>query len=313
MEQILDLNQAVPLRLDIPTATDEDQLSNLEKINQTIPGFVDSLTGPIIEISEGTLPQIPLSSLYCKILCHSKSGIFAKKIKCFGVSAREVRNQVALYALENFFSSFKNFDSKKLNFINNSLTQILETGAVSFGVGWSSDEALYRCLCNFYYYSYTHINKYIKESYLYELNKLTEKQSIGRYLLDCYLDISDVQPVIYWTRIDNTLFLAYSSSLANFDSNNDLSKINYSIGLTLEHAVLNLLLKLLIAKSEGKQNGTAKIKIHPCLLWAGMQEHFSKKIIKTLLNKFEIHRLKFNFSLKKMFHDNFFVFIIREK
>lgn len=119
------------IRMDIPILTHQNKLiRHLELINNQITRLVDEVTGPILILKEQENNQLPFSFYECSFL-HKRKNIFCKrKINCIGISARECRNQVVLYALENYFFS------------------LIKMGVpISiYGCGWNLYEAIFRAL-----------------------------------------------------------------------------------------------------------------------------------------------------------------------
>jgi hypothetical protein len=126
------------VRPDVPASQDPAELVAIsDRIVATTGTWTDQVTGPLLALGEGGLDQLPLSASSC--LVADPAGTAAhpvtRRFVCHGLSPREARNQVVLYALEWLGTRVAE------------LTGVLPPGHV-LGAGWSRAEALYRAQVN---------------------------------------------------------------------------------------------------------------------------------------------------------------------
>jgi hypothetical protein len=123
--------QDEPIRPDLSRSTDPVLIGEWQNaISDHIIGLVDTDLGPLIAVGEGDLVQSPLSGSRC--VARAASSIPHRpatlSVICRGLSARETRNQVVLFAVERL------------------AREVVGESGIEIGAGWSPEEAQYRAL-----------------------------------------------------------------------------------------------------------------------------------------------------------------------
>lgn len=123
-----------PVRPDVPTPVDREELIAVQnRIVNTASRWVNIVTGPFLSLGEEELAQIPLSGSRCRVVIpEDLAGAHSVvRIECRAVSAREARNQVALFALEQLATATVQLRGERWR-------------TFAIGAGWTPGEALFR-------------------------------------------------------------------------------------------------------------------------------------------------------------------------
>lgn len=277
-------------RSDICFATNTKKLlSELERINALILPLVDTLFGPILKLEEDSLEQIPLSQIRCHVIARDFSPSEKSfSIHCFGLSARECRNQVVLCAFETFLSSFpiRIEGTTQANFLLKRENQ----DPFAIGVGWSYYEALYRAVKNYAAKIKIKTDPSVWIPLALEDFSLSQKRE-ATYLYGIYTLFSTEYETISYLKLEGYLNLYMASSVSSL-TGKFISPEDWEIGLTPYHAALNLLNHKMAHKLHpvDKQEN---VKVFSTMLWdqaAYDDWHLFSTDIKEKLSVFHLER-----------------------
>lgn len=251
------LNKNV-IRTDIPIVENNvDLISELEEINQQIIAVHDPFTGPIIGLDEGIYQQLPLSVSECQLLNTAK-------LQCAGISARECRNQVVLYALETFSELSGNF-----------------------GIGWSVYEAMFRAVRRLLHNGLMPLSQCIFKKY--ELcNTRFSSDSILGYLREIIQkEVSVHELSITFTKLSKCIYICQIKWQ---------DKVIIEPGLSIKQALITGLCNIVQILKQSENNG----HFHIALSWDSLTH---KRIEKFLHYGFSYYHVFYSgdlFSNKKI-------------
>lgn len=296
------------IRQDIPVAINEtNELENLERINDTILCLVDSVTGPILEISEQSFDQIPLSILKCHVLGYKQSTPCKTEIKCKGISARETRNQLVLYAVERFINEF--IDKNQISQSESPLKFIPKGELLTWGVGWSDFEAIYRSIYAFFSKEVKKGNFNGKKRISLIKNVKTENQQLIEYFLKFNKRHATIDSQLTGVSLGNNLNLVYFSEDQVRIDLSGMNEINYALGITFENAVLNLLQNSIIESDALEMLDN----MHSALLWSEVKLTDAEMFVHEFLEKYSFYKVSLERNVSMEVKNNLSVFMMREK
>ncbi len=263
------------VRKDIPIlGGNESLISEMESINQTISYFIDEMTGPIVHLSESDDNQLPLSVSECSVIKNSH------KLKCYGLSARECRNQVVLYALENYINN--NYEASTNNHMK-------------YTAGWSKYECIFRSVRERVKICFPHTDK-IKSKIIdiYQL-KFNSKSTIW-YLL------SKLKKY-YHSHSKPVTFYKISSAYYICEIKLDNGPIIREIGLSIKQSLINTLNQALIQHIFNDQTQT--VDLYLALSWADTTLSRMKNFCQFINENYRIYEADFSDVFPQQNVDNF--------
>lgn len=254
------LNKNV-IRWDIPIVENNLALiAELEEINQQILELIDSFTGPITWLDEGSHQQLPLSISECQIF-HT-----IKPIRCVGISARECRNQVVLYALE---------------------TLVQPSG--NYGIGWCSYEAMFRAVRHMVHHGLTSVAHCKFKKYQLFNTQIAVNASIGYLKHRLQKEINPHELSVSFTKLDTCIYICrikYQGSII------------LEPGLSVKQALITALCHVMIVLQHPLNNEA----IHAALSWETITPQHIEKFVQYGLRHYQVfysNRLFFTERINK--------------
>lgn len=207
------------VRPDIPRSEDPQELLNVQdRIVQAAASWLDEITGPLLFLGEGELPQTPLAASSCMVRgpAHRPETVNLGTFVCRGVGAREARNQVILHALDWMAAEAAASRGES---------------RLRYAAGWSPAEALYRALAA------EAADRDDGDQFQLRLEALP-LTPVGTYLLDTLREVAQVEPVLHGRHL--------TSGFVQVTIDGD-GATGHGVGLDTAHAAGNALMVALAA------------------------------------------------------------------
>lgn len=261
------------IRKDIPIIANDNTLINeLENINNEIKKLVDQIMGPIIKLSEKNDAQIPLFIYETQFLEKATNSYRKKRFKCYGLSARECRNQVVLAGTENYLKS---------------IYSSLENDNTKFAAGWSIYEAIFRAARNLICSNVTNSRKILKKTYKLTSISLYNNPTI-RFLI---ISIKNYTKIDGWT----ISFFRHDPCIYSCHLQTDRQINIIEIGITIRQALINSLIRVL--SNFQKNNNAIDCNIITALSWTDITFNRAKIFLKSISNRYRVLYINFNSML----------------
>lgn len=256
----------VQLRKDVPILDkDEKLMQELEDINRKIFLLVDEISGPILKLNESKDNPSSQFLTDCEVVVKSKEKYLKESLKCYGISSRECRNQLVLWAMECYFF-YDSLGEKSSN--------------VSYAAGWSFFEAVFRAVrahfeknCN----QFEHLNfklidifkirfkKNSIEEYL--ISNLKKYNSSKKFLIRCY-------------RVSSNFYVLRSSS--------PNGGVAIDVSLSIRQGLIDILNKFLAHYTNNE-----KSRYFVALSWSGVNPTRVENFLNFCCKNYKIFKIYF--------------------
>lgn len=242
-------------RPDVPSSFDSAAMvAAQDAIVSTSASWIDPVFGPLLELEEEELAQLPLAGSRCRVLLPGRAApAGVAEVRCYGLSGRETRNQSILLALELLAGAALERHEPAWR----TRWQI--------GAGWTTTEALLRADLARLRRSRTD-----PEPAGQVLQRADLAESAGhrrRFLVGSLDDTAAGVPAIdISVRAGHTLAGIAACSGTGQRTRTAPAR---AAGLVASHAVDQVLLEVLVARSVPDTGGSDRVHVHAVLLSPG--------------------------------------------